>query len=145
VRCGRAGWSSLLLPLAERINYFQHEQRPTEPNLGDFNDGPCNNYGQLIPARSDIRYVAAHSWGGLNGSGHFAQAANAVGNFLGPSTGDGVVAGRVQLEVDHDHNHRHTGGNLYGDGECHIRLRNQNDDSSVHRAVVKIFEAQHRR
>lgn len=131
----------MLLSRTYRIYHFQHEQRPAEPDAGDLDDCPRDNHRQLVPARSCICHVATHPWRGLNGSGRSAQAANAVGNFFCLSAGLGIIAGRVQLEVDHDHNHRHTSGNLYGDGECHLRLGDQDDDGPVHSAVGKNFRS----
>jgi hypothetical protein len=125
------------VPVVSRCEYFDNEQRPPKPDISDFNDGPRDNHRELVAGRSCIRHVAANSWRGLNWGGHFAQAANAVGNFRRLSAGLGTIAGGMQLEVDHEHNERHAGGNLHGDGECHIWLGNQNDGSPIHGAVRK--------
>jgi hypothetical protein len=41
----------------------------------------------------------------------------------------------MQLQFNYTHNYRHPSGNLHGDGQCHIWLRDQNHHGAIYGAV----------
>jgi hypothetical protein len=132
---GLAGWFSVLISIANRINHFEHEQRPAEPHLGHFDYSKGDNDDWLAAAWDHLRVVATNSRRWTDGRRRLSQATNAVGGFLCPGAGNGIAAGGMQLEVDHVYNHRHTRWNLYGHSERNVGFSHEDDNGSVHGSV----------
>ena len=135
MRRGVAGWIRLLLPIADGINHFKHEQRPPEPYAGHLHYRQSDDHRQFAKARNHLCFVAADFGRWTHGRRRLPQAPSAAGVILCYGSGNSITAGWLQFQLDHAHNCRHAGGNLYGDRQCHVRLRNQNNDCSVHGAI----------
>ena len=139
VRRGIAGGISLLLPIADRINHFKYEQRPTKPHAGHLHNRQSDDYRKFAKARHYLCPLVTVSRCWTNGRGRLSQTPSTAGSLLCPLAGNGIATGRMQLQFNYAHNYRHPSGNLYGDGECDVRLRDQNHDRAIHCAVVVVF------
>ena len=129
----------MLLPIADRINHFKYEQRPTKPHAGHLHNRQSDHNRQFVEARGNLCPVATDPRGWTDRRRRLSQAARAAGTLLCPLAGNGIATGRMQLQFNHAYNYRHPSGDLYGDSQCHLRLGDQNHNGAIYGAVVVVF------